>query len=70
MRVVYKEDSDMGICPYLTSGKEYDVVNTIEIENEGTFYMIDDDDDDSSGCPEPYQSSLFEIVQHDEMKIA
>ena len=70
MLVKYIAKNDIAECPYLTDGKEYEVDDIIEIDGEGTFYMIDDDDDDSEGCPEPYPSSLFEIVEQKEMKTA
>ena len=49
----------------MIDGKEYDVVDTLDCEEDGLFYAIIDESKDSvwEGEPIPYPASLFEVVE-------
>ena len=62
MKVIYRENNNVGSCPLLIDGKEYEVEGTMDCEEEGLFYAVIDESKDSAweGQPTPYPAAVFE----------
>lgn len=72
MTVIYHERKEEYKCTSLTEGKEYKVLDTVTIPDEGEFYMIIDDYEEKNyeekyrdACP--YSIDMFEIKKEDKV---